>query len=113
MLPLLLLTHLGLHAQVQVHGKIRSKHAGDSITAFTIMVKGTGTGTTTDPDGGFRISVPSLPSTLLISAVSFQDMEIEIRSRDAGLIQLEPISVPGQEIEVSTNRIRSCSRASG
>ena len=106
-LLLLVLTHIGfLHAQIVIQGKIRSKNATDNHSGFTVIVKGTETGTVTDGEGNFRIPVKSFPATLVISAVGFQDTEMEVHSREAGIIHLEPTALPGQEIVVSTDRIR-------
>lgn len=104
LLPLLVIAIGSLHAQHSVNGKIRFRNASDTVIALTVMVKGGTQGTKTDDQGNFQINVPTLPATLVISSVSFQNTEVIVRSKEAGIILLDPLPIPGEEIVIAADR---------
>ena len=62
---------------------------GQPLIGATVKVKGAATGTVTDFDGNFTLSVPS-NATIVVSYVGYKDREIAVRGReDLGQIQLE------------------------
>lgn len=60
---------------VIVHGKVTDEN-GAPVRGASVNVKGTGIGTTTDPDGLYSLSVPDGNVTLVISAVGYEDQEL-------------------------------------
>jgi TonB-linked SusC/RagA family outer membrane protein len=62
-------------AQREVTGRVTDAKNGTPLTGVSVTVKGTRTGTTTDQDGRFRISVPA-NSILVFSNVGFADKEV-------------------------------------
>ena len=72
---------LGLQAFAQnaVSGKVTDAK-GEAIPGVSVLVKGTTTGTMTDLDGAYRISVKP-GATLVFSCVGFEDQEIVPGSR--------------------------------
>lgn len=77
----LLFTVIGLfsfvtYAQQTVRGNISDVN-GDPIIGATILRKGTTTGTVTDIDGNFTLSVP-IGSTLQISYIGYTTKEVEV-----------------------------------
>ncbi|WP_240676144.1 SusC/RagA family TonB-linked outer membrane protein [Botryobacter ruber] len=56
---------------------------GDPIPGVTVLLKGTSTGTATDVDGKYLLTVPSGEGTLLFSFVGYQTKEVPINNRAA------------------------------
>ncbi|MBR9998977.1 MAG: TonB-dependent receptor [Cyclobacteriaceae bacterium] len=81
LLLFLLLVFGQLHAQDRtVSGKVTSGEDGSAIPGVSIIVTGTTTGTITDLDGNYKLSVPE-GVTLAFSSVGYQSQSIEVGSR--------------------------------
>ena len=74
---LLLGTTLMVHAQRTITGVV-SEADGTPMIGASIMVKGTTTGTVTDLDGSFEISVDADAEALIISYNGFTPREVEL-----------------------------------
>ena len=62
---------------------------GEPAIGVGVIVKGTTTGTTTDIDGRFQLSVPA-DATLLLTGIGFEDQEVQVSGRgDLGTITLK------------------------
>jgi TonB-linked SusC/RagA family outer membrane protein len=72
----LLLVHSLSYAQVTPISGIITDDKGQPLADVSITVKGTTTGTVTDAEGHFSISVPSSKSTLVVSYSGFETREI-------------------------------------
>ncbi|MDR0866812.1 MAG: TonB-dependent receptor [Candidatus Symbiothrix sp.] len=80
-LILFLFIPLGLAAQnVSVNGSVRDK-SGETLPGATVTVKGTATGTVTDFDGNYSVSVPNNNAVLVFSYLGYLDQEITVGSR--------------------------------
>jgi outer membrane receptor protein involved in Fe transport len=101
---LLLLSFNLLMAQYIISGTIKSRTGEGSTDGISITVKGAVSGTVTDANGNFQIVVPALPATLVITSINFERAEVVLRSKEAGVIALEPAVKMGQEIIIGTNR---------
>ncbi|MDR0430425.1 MAG: TonB-dependent receptor [Tannerellaceae bacterium] len=64
----------------QVTGAVTSADDGEPIIGASVIVKGTTTGTVTDIDGNFSLSVPSSSKTLVVSYVGMVSKEIPVQS---------------------------------
>jgi hypothetical protein len=56
----------------QITGTVISADDGEPIIGASVIVKGTTTGTVTDIDGNFSLSVPSSARTLVIFMISIR-----------------------------------------
>ncbi len=74
--------------EVRVSGKITSA-SGEALAGVSVLVKGTRTGTTTDAEGNFSISVPD-DAVLIFSAVGYEAKEVAVGGRSAISVSLEP-----------------------
>ncbi|MDR0430427.1 MAG: SusC/RagA family TonB-linked outer membrane protein [Tannerellaceae bacterium] len=63
----------------QVTGTVISADDGEPIIGASIIVKGTTTGTVTDFDGNFSLSVPSSSGTLVVSYVGMVSQEVAVQ----------------------------------
>jgi len=71
---LLLLGTFAFSQQKSVTGKI-TDGSGAPVSGVTISIKGTTTGTQTDAEGNFSITVPDNNAVLIISSVGFKEQE--------------------------------------
>ncbi len=76
----LCLVSLGVMAEKQVSGVVVDEK-GEPIIGASVQVKGTTTGTISDYDGEFTLSVPDDATTLTVSFVGMQTQEAEIAKR--------------------------------
>lgn len=97
---LLLITQLA-KAQFQVNGTVTDSDK-EILPGVSVIVKGAGTGVTTDSDGKFSLSVPSGKSTLVFSFVGFKSREVMLNDQkflnvilESGITELEDVVVVG------------------
>jgi len=64
-------------AQSSISGKVVSAENGEEIVGATVMVKGTTTGTITNVDGNFTVSLPGTNKTLVVSYVGMKTLEVQ------------------------------------
>nr|WP_319998517.1 TonB-dependent receptor [uncultured Draconibacterium sp.] len=83
-----LLSWQDVFSQVKVKGKVIDKQ-GEALLGVNVVLGGTTTGTTTDLDGNYSISVPSEKSVLRFSFIGFVSQEVKLGSRNRIDITLE------------------------
>ncbi|WP_111672533.1 SusC/RagA family TonB-linked outer membrane protein [Algoriphagus litoralis] len=67
------------YAQYTVSGTVTDERTGEALIGASILLKGTTTGTITDLDGGFSITLPTNdPATLIISSIGFLTQNVEV-----------------------------------
>src|SRR5690606_9297357 len=87
---LLLLVVPGLsHAQVTIRGTVTSVIDGEGIPGVTVQAKGSSTGTATDMDGAYTLSVSSGDVTLVFRSLGFKSQEIGVGNRTTVDVVLE------------------------
>lgn len=101
-----ILTIAAFAQNVTINGNVRNSNTKEGSGAVSVMMKGGETGTFTDDKGNFRITVKSLPVTLLISSVGYEMQEVTVSSA-SGLTQvdLKPSTALGQEVVIAANRV--------
>lgn len=93
---------------VTIKGTVKDATTKGTISAVSVVIKGTSTGTYTDDNGNFTLTTSqSLPVTLEISAVNFATKTVTISTADGNVIELEQSSALGQEVVVSATRTPS------
>ncbi|TXK52602.1 TonB-dependent receptor [Pontibacter qinzhouensis] len=81
MLPLLVATMASAIAQgILVKGKVTDEQ-GAGLPGVTVILKGTSTGTATDLDGIYSLSLPSGTGTLVFSYVGYLTQEVPVNNR--------------------------------
>jgi outer membrane receptor protein involved in Fe transport len=99
-------TCFGASAQTVISGKVENGSTKETVSAVSVVVKGTSEGTFTDDKGNFKLSVAKLPVTLLFTSVGFEMQEIAVA--DAGkqvMVDFKPTNKLGQEVVVSATRV--------
>jgi hypothetical protein len=79
LLTLLLCTQSWAQQKI-ISGKVTDSE-GRPIASATVLVKGTTTGTSTQVDGKFELTLPANAKTLIISAVGYADFDVPIGAK--------------------------------
>lgn len=64
--------------EINVRGKVLGQEDNQPLPGVSVVVKGTSTGTSTDGNGAFDISVPNASSVLVFSFVGYTSQEITV-----------------------------------
>ncbi|WP_421828382.1 SusC/RagA family TonB-linked outer membrane protein [Larkinella sp.] len=89
-------------ADIEVNGVVTFKEDGNPLPGASILVKGTtNTGTITDANGKFRLSVPE-SATLVVSYIGFLPVEIPVNGRSTISIALESDAKQLSEVVVTS-----------
>ncbi|MFP4095509.1 MAG: carboxypeptidase-like regulatory domain-containing protein, partial [Cyclobacteriaceae bacterium] len=72
--------HLSYAQEKTVTGKVTSPEEG-ALPGVNVLVKGTTTGTVTDVNGDYRISVPGPESVLVFSSIGYTSEEVTVGNR--------------------------------
>ncbi|MBV9964013.1 MAG: TonB-dependent receptor [Parafilimonas sp.] len=104
-----LLTAKTMYAQstIVVSGNIKNSQTKENLSAVSVTVKGSATGTFTDEKGNFRIvTTKKPPFAIIISSIGYATKEVNVESEGQVLnIELELGFVLGQEIVVAASRL--------
>ncbi|MFZ6010221.1 MAG: SusC/RagA family TonB-linked outer membrane protein [Bacteroidota bacterium] len=71
-----------------VSGRVSSQEDGSPLPGVNVVVKGTTSGTVTDSDGNYKLSIPASGGSLVFSFIGLQTQEIEIGDRSVVDVQL-------------------------
>ena len=110
LLLLLSLTVVTVEAQIQVSGHITQQADNAPAIGVTVMVQGTTTGTVSDFDGQYTITVPDRNAVLVFSYTGFATQEWTVGDRNSidvsleeSVSQLDEIVVTGYGSQVRSN----------
>lgn len=73
-----------------VTGKVTDSKDGSAVSGASVVVKGSRAGTSTDNEGNFRLSVSSSATTLVITSVGFDPVNVDITGKTAVTASLTP-----------------------
>lgn len=115
LLSLLLVCSTWVYSYAQdrkVTGKVSTAEDGSALPGVSVVVKGSNTGTNTDSDGNYSVTVPS-SATLVFSFVGTVTQEIQVGSRSVIDVQLVSDTKNLQEVVVTAQGIVREKRALG
>ncbi|UBM62517.1 TonB-dependent receptor [Candidatus Sulfidibacterium hydrothermale] len=95
----LLVLNLSLLAQITVQGTVKSATDGTELPGVSVLLKGTTTGTVTDLQGHYSLSVPKT-GILVFSYIGFQSKEVPINNQKVINVKLKPANVNLNELVV-------------
>ena len=96
---------IAVQAQSTISGKVENKTANEKVAAVSVTTKGAGTGTFTDDNGNFKITVSKLPVTLLFSSIGYELQEVTVSdAAQPVLVDFKPSNKLGQEVVVSATK---------
>jgi TonB-linked SusC/RagA family outer membrane protein len=84
-----------------IRGKVTSPEDGNGIPGVNIVVKGTQTGTITDAEGRYSLSVSDRSAVLVFSSIGFITQEVPVSGREVIDIVLAPNVVELGEVVVT------------
>jgi len=95
-----------------VTGKVTSSSDGSGVPGVSIVLKGTASGTVSDANGSYSLSVPSAGGTLVFSFVGLVTQEVEVGTRGVvdvkmadDVRQLSEVVVTAQNIQRNMNEL--------
>src|SRR5699024_3725926 len=89
-----------VNIQETINGTVSDGQSGETLPGVNILVKGTTTGASTDQNGDFELTVPSLQDTLVVSFIGYQTKEVPIDGRTEIDVALQPQAIAGEEMVV-------------
>ena len=95
-----------LRADVTVNGKVTAADDGSALPGVNVYLKGTQTGTITDADGNYSLSVADENGTLVFSYIGYATQEIAIGGRTAIDVSLQPSLESLDEVVVTALGIK-------
>lgn len=84
---------------IAIKGKVISGIDKETIVGATILIKGTGSGTSTDVDGNFALEVPT-DAVLVVSCIGFRSQEVVVGGRTELNIVMEVESVDLEDVVI-------------
>lgn len=75
-------------AQKTVTGKVTDSKDGSAVRGASVTVKGSRTGTQTDANGAFSLSVPNDATTIVVSSVGFTTQEMDVAGKTSVEVSL-------------------------
>ncbi|MCK0144284.1 SusC/RagA family TonB-linked outer membrane protein [Arenibacter sp. F26102] len=96
-----LMAPLLLVAQGVVNGKVTDAGLGDPLPGVNVVIKGTTTGTTSDFDGNYEISVDNFPTTLVFSSLGYALREIQVTGPTTLNVAMEESATGLEEVVVT------------
>jgi TonB-linked SusC/RagA family outer membrane protein len=73
-----------------ISGQVKNAENGNTVPGVNVFVKGTTTGTSTDSEGRFSLTVDDNAETLVFSFVGFERLELPIEDRAEFNVELKP-----------------------
>lgn len=102
MMLFVLLSQAAYAQDRSVSGRVTSAEDGEPMPGVNVVLKGTTTGTVTDVDGNYRLSVPSGSPVLVFSFIGFETQEVPVGARavidvtlNSDVSQLQEVVVVG------------------
>jgi TonB-linked SusC/RagA family outer membrane protein len=96
-----------------VSGKVSSAEDGSGLPGVNVVLKGTTTGTVTDIDGNYRVTVPAEGGVLQFSFIGLASQEVEIGSRSVIDVQMQSDVTELTEVVVTAQGIQKEKKALG
>ncbi len=93
-------TSVGFAQNPTITGIVSDAQSGETLPGVNILVKGTTTGTSTNTEGKFELTVPSLEDTLVVSFIGYETNEVPIQERTEITIEMQSQAITGEEMVV-------------
>lgn len=87
-------------ADKTITGKITDGKTNAPMSGVSVMLKGTSTGTSTDANGDFRLSVPEGKAVLVLSYAGYGTQEIEVTSQQSISVKMSIATAGLDEVVV-------------
>lgn len=95
----------GFAQTVTISGTVRNSITKDPVPSVSVVVKGSSSGTFTNENGAFKLTVDKTPVVLIFSSVGYETQELTANSAGTDIvIDFIPASSLGQEVVISASR---------
>ncbi len=94
------LLSLALHAQKEITGNVKDDNTGEALPGVNVVLKGTNTGTITDADGHYTLSISNDQDVLVFSFIGYLTESITVGNQSVINMNLVPDIVSMQEVVV-------------
>ena len=111
LLPFLILVSLALYSQKTVTGVVYDE-TGEAVIGANILVQGTTTGTVSDFDGNFEISIPDGATMLEVSYIGYNTIRVSIADVTEVVVNLKS-SIDLSEVVVTALGVKRDEKALG
>ena len=104
---LVISTNTGYAQSTTVSGSVKNSKSKEVVTAVSVTIKGTTTGTFTDDNGYFKLTTTQKPPFILVfSSVGFTEKEVAVSQiSDEIHVLVTPSYTLGNEVVVSASRV--------
>src|SRR5699024_7419658 len=114
LITMLFLFAINLQAQQRtISGTVIDAESGNTLPGVNVSVKGTTTGTSTDENGTYQLSVPADAVTLVFSFIGFEKLNEAINNRTTINVELQPSIQAFEEVVVTALGIEQPQRSLG
>ncbi len=96
-----------------INGTVTDRHTNEPLIGVNIFLEGTSIGTTTNVDGEFSLTVPSLEGVLVFRYIGYVTQRVEIAGNDVINVRLVDDVVAGEELIVVAYGIQQRSLVTG
>ncbi|MBS1949435.1 MAG: SusC/RagA family TonB-linked outer membrane protein [Cytophagales bacterium] len=110
---LMFLTSIAIAQTRTVTGRVTSAEDGSQMPGVNVLIKGTTTGTTSDSDGNYKLSIPDEGGTIVFSFIGYANQEQEIGARTVIDVSLAPDATQLSEVVVTALGLQSEKRSLG
>lgn len=95
-----LLSKLDINSQQEntVTGRVTDAATGEPLPGVTIIIQGTTTGTTTNPEGNYSIAVPDQDAVLVFSYVGYLSREMAVGDQNTINVELQIDAIGIEEV---------------
>ena len=102
-----------LFAQFQVSGSVTDAGTGDKLVGANVIVEGTESGTSTDVDGNYSLTVPAGLSSAKVTAryIGYRQATVTVTSSgtqsfslEEDVLKMDAVMVPGVAGELTKNK---------
>jgi TonB-dependent starch-binding outer membrane protein SusC len=98
---LFLVSNFLAHGQERaISGFVADSETKEGLPGVNILIKGTTSGTTTDANGNFQVTVPNENSTLVCSFIGYETLEIQVNNQTTFNITLKQDVAALEEVVV-------------
>lgn len=98
---LILPFHFAMAQSRTVSGKVTSVEDGSSLPGVNVVLKGTATGTATDAQGNYSISVPSSGGVLAFTFIGLKTVEVDLGQRTVVDVSMESDATQLTEVVIT------------
>jgi len=100
-----IITVAAIAQNITISGNVRNSSTKEGAGAVSVTVKGGTAGTFTDDKGNYKLTLKSLPVTLIISSVGYELQEVTVNNASFTQVEFKPSAALGQEVVVSATRV--------